>query len=217
MMQITSFVFNGMRSNTHLLWQKGGDCVIIDAGCNNEVERDEVTHFISLNHLTPKALLLTHGHFDHIMGAQWLCKLYGIEALLHSDDFCELKESSVVAGIYGVLYSASDGFHPHPISDEERLQFGSIRLSVLHTPGHTRGSVCYYEPSAHILFSGDTIIKGSLGFSNAGYSDLLEYLRERVLTLPADTRIFPGHGPSTTIEEEDSRNPFFKIMRRVKR
>lgn len=216
MLQITSFVFNGMRSNTHLLWQKGGDCVIIDAGCNNDVERDEVTHFISLNHLHPLALLLTHGHFDHTMGAEWLCSQYGIDAYLHTNDFGELESSSAVAGLYGVDLSGSVALHPRPLLDADKKRFGSIQLSVLHTPGHTPGSVCFYESSEHLLFSGDTLIKGSLGFSNAGYAELLECLKEKVLSLPPDTRIFSGHGASTSIEEEDCLNPFFKIMRRTR-
>ncbi len=214
MLQIKTFVFNGMRSNTHLLWQENGDCVIIDAGCNNQIERDEMIHFISLNHLNPLALILTHAHFDHTMGAAWLCNRYTIDAYLHTDDLEELTKVQAGAGVYGIQIEDAGLYRPLHLYDLETRCFGSIRISVLHTPGHTAGSACFYEPTEQILFSGDTLIKGSLGFSNAGYSELLNHLKEKILPLPAQTRIFPGHGAATTIEEEGKWNPFFRIMKR---
>ena len=212
MVQVKGFVFNGMKVNSYVLWNEAGDCVLIDIGCNSSAERESFLGFMRGNGLIPGALLLTHGHFDHIMGAQFVCDTYPVESWIHSEDRQNVADSVSLSGIYGLSMEDPQFVPGRLLRDGDEIIQGSLRLRVLHTPGHTPGSVCFYEPRERILFSGDTLIRGSLGFSNDGYRNLLLCLKEKILPLPRDMRIFCGHGDPTTLEEEMQCNPFFRLL-----
>jgi len=212
MLAVKSFVFNSMSQNTYIVWAQNRECVIVDAGCNSELEQEQLKEFIYGNNLKPLALLLTHGHFDHILGAAFICKEFNIEAWLHKEDAIELLTAQKSASIYNV-----NMIHPftksHNLFEENiELNFGTIKVEVMHTPAHSEGSVCFYFPSEKLLFSGDTIIKGGLGFSNNGYASLIEILKQKIVRLPKETKIYCGHGEPTSLKEECESNPFFKIM-----
>ncbi len=201
-----------MKQNTHLLWDERGDCIFVDAGCNSPEEREEIEWYVVNQKLNPVALLLTHGHFDHILGASFLCERFGIESWLHKDDEIELLMAQKAASIYNVSMQNLFLKSHNVIDGTNRLTFGDIEAEVIHTPGHSKGSVCYLIRRENILFAGDTIIRGSIGFSNDGYGELIEILKERIVVLPPETRIYSGHGECTTLMEELNSNPFFKMM-----
>jgi hydroxyacylglutathione hydrolase len=209
---VNTFVFNQMNVNTHVLWNSVGDCVLIDPGCSTVEEQEILTGFISQRNLRPLAILLTHGHFDHIAGISFLGEKYSCECWLHPNDVKELHDAHILASLY--KEKMSEVFRVHNFfSETSDLTFGGFHLRVLHLPGHTEGSVCLYETELKYLFAGDTLMKGSLGFSNSGYEDLLFQLKRKIYPLPASTIIFCGHGPSTTIEEEKKNNLFFRLMK----
>ncbi len=206
---VETFVFNQMKVNTFVLHNDCGDCVLIDPGCETPVEQQKLAGFLDENRLKPVAILLTHGHFDHVAGASFLVEKFGCDCWLHPEDEKEIHQGEDVAQLHNVKLSRLR--HPHRyLNDGEIIQFGQFRLKVLHIPGHTGGSVAIFEIQNNWLFAGDTLVKGSLGFSNLGYGELMTHLKNKILPLPDETIIFCGHGPTTTIEQEKKSNPFFR-------
>jgi glyoxylase-like metal-dependent hydrolase (beta-lactamase superfamily II) len=208
---IKTFVMNRMKENTYVLWNQRGDCVLIDPGCETVTEQQQLADFFSLKKLRPMAVLLTHGHFDHAVGISFLYDHYCCESWIHPADQAELKQSGTMARLYGMKLRRNFRAR-YELEDLAELTFGEFHLKVLHVPGHTAGSVCFYETQSHCLFAGDTLMKGSLGFSNSGYRELLVLLKEKVFSLPGDTVVFCGHGPATILEEEKKNNLFFRKM-----
>lgn len=209
---VDTFVFNQMNVNTHVLWNSKGDCVLIDPGCITENEQKILTDFIATKKLNPLAIVLTHGHFDHVAGISFLCNKYGCICWIHPDDEKELSQANEVAQIYGAKVNSA--FRPdHSYVEGLELKLGNLHLKVLHLPGHTQGSVALFETQNNYLFAGDTLMKGSLGFSNSGYDELLIHLKRKIYPLPDKTIVFCGHGSSTTIEEEKKANFFFRMMK----
>jgi hydroxyacylglutathione hydrolase len=209
---VKTFVFNQMSVNTHVLWDDGGYCVLIDPGCITEDEQNVLTDFIDIKNLDPLAILLTHGHFDHTAGISILRDKYGCWCWIHPDDLIELNHTNELAQIYGMKVNST--FIPdHFFKEEPELSFGNFRLKVFHLPGHTQGSVALFETHNNYLFAGDTLMKNSLGFSNNGYADLLIHLKKKIYPLPNETIVFCGHGPSSTIGEEKKNNLFFQLIK----
>jgi glyoxylase-like metal-dependent hydrolase (beta-lactamase superfamily II) len=209
---VNTFVFNQMKVNTHVLWNSKGDCVLIDPGCITEDEQKMLTDFVETKELKPLAILLTHGHFDHAAGVSFLRDKYRCECWIHPDDEKELSQVYELAQIYGMKVNHGFG-SDHFFYEGTELSFGKIRMKVLHLPGHTRGSVALFESQNNYLFAGDTLMKGSLGFSNSGYKELMIHLKHKIYPLPDKTIVFCGHGASTTIEEEKKANLFFRMMK----
>jgi len=209
---VNTFVFNQMKVNTHVLWNSRGDCVLIDPGCITGNEQKMLSDFIETKKLKPLAILLTHGHFDHAAGVSFLRNKYGCQCWIHPDDEKELSNVNELAQIYGMNVNSGFGAD-HSIHDKTELLFGKINIIVFHLPGHTNGSVAFFESQNNYLFAGDTLVKGSLGFSNSGYEELLIHLKRKIYPLPDETIVFCGHGSSTTIEEEKKANLFFRLMK----
>lgn len=215
-MQLKKFIFNELKVNSYLLWDNKGNCVLIDPGCQNADEQEELSEFIDSRGLKPRGVLFTHGHIDHMVGAGYLRKTYGVSSWIHEEEMVDPDRILSAARIYGLNLEKKDIIANKEFSDGQHLVFEGVTLKVIHTPGHTKGSVCFYEPSHHWLFTGDTLMKGSLCFSDEGYGRLLDCLSREVITLPEDTQFFFGHGPDSSLEEEMASNPFFRRMKNTK-
>jgi glyoxylase-like metal-dependent hydrolase (beta-lactamase superfamily II) len=174
------------------------DCLIIDTGADDV---EPLIDFLKEKALNPVAAIFTHGHFDHINGATLLRKHYPrIKLVIHKDDAKEL------AG--GVK-----DFGAEPIEKDGPIEFAGIEFEVFHTPGHTPGGMCLYSRSGGVVFTGDTLFAGSIGrtdLSDGSREQLISGIKEKLLVLPDEVVVYPGHGPSTTIGEEKRLNPFFK-------
>ena len=212
-MQLKKFIFNELKVNSYLLWDKKGNCVLIDPGCHNADEQMELSEFIDSRGLIPRGLLFTHGHIDHMVGAGYLRKTYGISSWIHEEEMVDPDRVISAASIYGMNLKKKDVIADKEFPGGQQLTFDGVTLKVIHTPGHTKGSVCFYEPSHHWLFTGDTLMKGSLCFSDEGYGRLLDCLSREIITLPEDTRFFFGHGTDSSLKEEMASNPFFRRMK----
>ena len=207
-----TFIFNLFRENTVIIWDDGfPECAIVDPGCLAEEDLSEVERFIAWKGLRPVKILLTHGHFDHIYGVKALCDKYGIEVLMNPGDAKTLAKATLYTEAFGIP-PADNSFTATPVHEGDIIEIGKgLRFEVLETPGHTPGGVCYYCREGKLLLSGDTLFCGSIGrtdFPGGDYDALMKGLLEKIMTLPGDVQVIPGHGPETSIADEGMKNPF---------
>jgi len=212
MLNIKTFYFNDLRECTYVVWDETGECVIVDPGCHSESEKGRLENFIETNNLKPIMLLNTHGHFDHVMGNAFVTAKWNIVTHIHPDDKSYLERCAGYGDMFGYKIDEAPG-NTIDLKDGEVLKIGSSYLKVMHTPGHSRGGVCFYNEEDKIVFSGDSLFAGSIGRTDlpgGDYDQLMESLLGRVVKLGDDYSVYPGHGPVTTIGHELSTNPFLR-------
>lgn len=193
----------------YIAWDESGECIFVDAPCYTAKEQDRVERFIEAQNLKPAALINTHAHVDHVVGNAFLCRRYGIDSYLHRDDFYNLNSAAAHGSIFGFELQAP----PAPKVLGDSVAFGSTQLRVLHTPGHSKGSVSLYNEKEGVVFTGDTLFKGSIGRSDLPGGDLNELLSSLhlvLMSLPDATAVMPGHGFETSIGSERWQNPFLQ-------
>jgi hydroxyacylglutathione hydrolase len=210
-MKLDTLVLGDYENNCYILRaeESATDCLIIDTGFGPQ----PLLNFLQKNKLTPIALILTHGHCDHIAGARPLRKLYpNMKIAVHKDDSQALTSASVnLSAMLGedVTSPPADMF----LEEGMDIELAGISLRVIHTPGHTPGCVCFYSAADKMLFSGDTLFAGSVGrtdFPNSAPTDhqmMIDNIKTKLLTLPPETKVFTGHGPATTLRNEAKHNP----------
>jgi hydroxyacylglutathione hydrolase len=185
-----------------------GEAMVVDPGDNIP----QILAFLAQNKLTLKQIVITHGHIDHVGGAARLKQATGAPILMNQHDLEQLKMMDVQAGWIGV---PPPEVAPPDFSAEEGMTVGIAGHSaqVLYTPGHTQGSICLHFVPENLLLAGDTLFAGSIGRTDLPGGDskqILRSLHDRLLTLPDETHVIPGHGPGTTIGEERQSNPFLQ-------
>ncbi|MBQ6033276.1 MAG: MBL fold metallo-hydrolase [Prevotella sp.] len=216
MLNIQKFVFNPYQENTFIVSDETNECVIIDCGALFDNEQLALTEYIEENRLTPVQLLCTHGHFDHCVGIDMAYQQYGLKPLIHSKD-AQLLEQLADQAMYfiGIEYDREVPPIGKLIDEKDVINFGNHRFTILHTPGHTPGSILFYCEEEHCVFSGDTLFQMSIGrtdFPGGSYQDMMNSLRLITTQLPEETIVWSGHGPKTTIGEEQKHNPFLRYM-----
>ncbi len=209
-MNIARLIFNPFQENTYVLWDDSRECVVVDAGCYMPREENELTEFVRNKGLKPVMLVNTHGHVDHLLGVAAMKEEWNVPFALHGDDRF-LVES---ARMHGALYGFEVKEIPQveiDLKGRETLSFGNTVLRILHTPGHTPGHVCFFEPESKTLFSGDTLFRESIGRTDlpgGDYGWIMKSIVDRLLPLGDEVTFYPGHGPESTIGHEVLYNPF---------
>lgn len=190
-----------------------GDAAVIDCGAYYDAERQAVTRYIVDRGLTLRHVLCTHAHFDHIFGVDTLYDTFGVAPRLHpADNFLYAGMGEQTAAMLGAAYSRTMPPLGQPLADGERIPLGTLTMQVLHTPGHSPGSVVFYLEQERLLFAGDTLFRMSVGrtdLQGGSWQQLMQSIATRLATLPDDVTVYTGHGPLTTIGEEKRMNPYF--------
>ncbi len=211
MLKIKSFEFSPIQENTYILYNEFKDCVIIDPGCYFDEEKDELLQYIKQMDLNPKMLLNTHCHLDHVFGNKFISEKFGLTLHIHENE----KPVLAFAPASGLMYNMPfDNYTGEFIflHDNEIIKLGEDELKVLLTPGHSPGSLSFYCKQDKFVVSGDALFYRSIGRTDlplGNHETLIKSIQEKLFVLPAETIVYSGHGPVTTIGDEKSENPFF--------
>ena len=215
-MKVESFVFNPLQENTYVLYDETKECVIIDPGCIEPEEKEQLSSFISINGLTVKLLLNTHCHVDHVLGNDFVKEKYKVEFLIHAADLPVLKAVRVYAPNYG-FYNYKEAEPDRFMKEGDTITFGNQTLKVLFVPGHAPGHVAFYNQASKVVIAGDVLFYNSIGRTDlpgGDYETLITSIHEKLFTLPEDVTVFPGHGPETSIGFEMRTNPFCAVVKK---
>lgn len=209
-MQVAQFTFNPFSENTFVLFDNSKQCAIVDPGCSNHAEQQELTAFIAQQGLTPVLLLNTHCHIDHVLGNAFVAKTYNLPLHLHQLELQTYADTGRWADMFGLMMEEMPKNQIF-IDEPQQLTFGNTILQVLFTPGHSIASVSFYESTTKQLVAGDVLFYQSIGRTDLPGGDfdvLAKSIRTKLYTLPDETTVYCGHGPKTSIGFEKQHNPF---------
>ena len=214
MLHTRIFTFNPLGTNCVVLWADGSRCcTVVDPGMSSEGGMQELADYLTSQGLAPDAVLLTHGHFDHVWGVERLLARFPVPVYMHPADRELLRDgASAIRGMQN-FKSMQHDFATEDLSDGQSVQTAGTSWTVLHTPGHSPGSVCFYSAENSLLLSGDTLFAGSIGrtdLKDGDYDQLMASIKGKLLDLPGETDVIPGHGQPTSIAREGMYNPFLE-------
>ena len=210
MSQVKVFPNNPFQENTHIIYDETGECAIIDPGMDNAAEQNAVVNFIKNHNLKPVLLLNTHCHIDHILGNKFIFDMYGLKPQFHKGEVHLLEAAVAYAPQLGMRYELS----PVPevfLGEEGTVSFGNTTLKLIFAPGHSPAHLCFYNEKDNFLIGGDVLFAGSIGRTDlpgGDFKTLIDNIEQKLMLLPGDCVVYPGHGPATTIEREKLTNPF---------
>ncbi|MCX8079920.1 MAG: MBL fold metallo-hydrolase [Bacteroidia bacterium] len=211
MIKLKNFVFGPFQENTYLLWNDSGEAAVVDPGMMNKEEEKLFLDFLKEKNITLKHVLLTHGHVDHVFGCGFLYDTFQLTPHLHPADAYWVEKLPDTCLMYGLPKTQFPG-NFFPISTSEKLKILGTSFQILHVPGHSPGSVAFYDAERKFVISGDALFAGSIGrtdFPGGDYDTLIQSIKSKLFSLPDETLVYSGHGPKTTIGQEKKFNPFF--------
>lgn len=210
-MNIKVFPFNPLEVNCYVCYDETNACVIIDPSCSNESEYARLCEFIKKQNLTPKHIILTHPHFDHLLGSARLCETFNLPLTLHKSGLSLFGMAVQQAEYLNVAIDRLPQNHTY-VDEGDTITFGRSELKILYTPGHADGSICLVDYSGKTVFTGDVLFHSSIGRTDlmTGNFDVLKKnIYEKLFVLGDDFTVRPGHGGRTEIGFERFNNPFF--------
>lgn len=210
MIEIHHFTFNPFQENTYILHDETGECIIIDPGCYEPHEEKELSDYIEEKGLTPVRLINTHCHVDHVLGNEFVASKYSLGLEIHELDLVTLQAAVNHGILFGIKVTAS----PAPASymkEGDVITFGNSSLRILFVPGHAPGHIVLVCDEQQFLIGGDVLFYGSIGRTDlpgGDHATLIDSIKSKIFPLEDNYRIYPGHGPSTTVGFEKDHNPF---------
>lgn len=213
-MRVKRFVCNMLQENCYVVSDdETQECVIIDCGAWYDSEREAIVRYIRENKLTPTHLLATHGHCDHNFGNNTVFDTFGLQPeVSERDKYMVNNLTEQALNIFGMELGYDSPAAGGTFEDGDSIQIGRHTLTVIETPGHSRGSVCFYSKDNSLLFTGDTLFKGSIGRTDLEGGNMLQIIQSlrQIAQLPDDTQVYSGHGEPTTIGYELAHNLYME-------
>ena len=211
-MQVAIFQFSLFGINTYVIFDPDTkECAIVDPGMSTPEEEKAIENFLAEKGLSLRHIINTHLHIDHVAGIPFLRKKYGASVLAHEGDKDLGEGMALQAKMFGLNLPLGDIEVSEYIKAGDIIKIGHGELEVIAVPGHSKGSVALYDKEGGYLISGDALFRGSIGRTDlpgGDYKELINSIATQLLSLPDDTVVLPGHGPSSTIGEEKRSNPF---------
>jgi glyoxylase-like metal-dependent hydrolase (beta-lactamase superfamily II) len=210
MITLKTFTFNAFAENSFVLSDETGECIIVDAGCDSSSEKAILDEYITNNNLKPVALVNTHGHVDHVVGSRYVTHKYNIPFWCHAEDVPVIATAQKQGEFFGFNIEEPPVVSKY-LTENEDIQFGHSSLKVLHVPGHSPGSTALYCKEQKFVIVGDVLFNGSIGRTDlpgGDYDAIMNSIMGKLMKLPDDTIVYPGHGPKTSIHQEALTNPF---------
>ncbi len=208
-MTVKTFTFSPFQTNCFVC-HDAAEAVLVDPSCNTETEQQAVVGYLEKNDLTLRHLLLTHTHIDHIFGCAYFAERYGMDWQMHRDALPFIQRSQEQALFFGTPLEAPP-VPEHFLDEGDTIRFGEAVWEVLHTPGHAPGSICFYDAAEGFVIAGDVLFMGSIGrvdLPGGSLPVLMQSIFQKLVPLGDATKVYPGHGPATTIGRERQSNPF---------
>ena len=211
MLKVDTFTFNAFQENMYILSDSiSKDCIIFDPGCSNTGEEATLIKFLDEKKLNPVRLINTHCHIDHILGNKLIAKKYGLQLEAHEAEVSVLAMGTQVGQRYGIPYKGSPDIEVF-LDEKDTIILGDTTLQIFLTPGHSPGSLCFYNADEKYVIGGDVLFFGSIGRTDlpgGNHDALITSIKMKLLPMPDDVTVYPGHGPATTIGQERASNPF---------
>ena len=213
MIKVSRFVCNMLQENAYVVSDESCEAVVIDCGALYDMERNAIIRYIKDNELKPVHLLCTHGHFDHVIGNDTITREFGLKPEVAAEDKHLMNLKKQLKDMMGMDYDNEVPPIGRLLTANDIIGFGTHSIKILPTPGHTPGSVTFYIETEHVAFTGDTLFKMSIGrtdFEGGSWNDMTNSLINVLAKLPANTKVYPGHGEPTTIGDELRYNPYMR-------
>ena len=212
MLQIKSFAFNPFSQNTYVVFNENKDAYLIDPGNFTDEETDVLLTFISDNDLKVQNILLTHAHIDHVLGLQRAFDKYQVPVLMHPLEQEILDRNPMDANRFGFFFQPFKGQISY-LTENDLVNLGEDEFKILHVPGHSPGSIAFYNEEQKLMISGDVLFEGSIGRTDlykGDHDQLITNIKNKLFVLDDETKVFNGHGNPTTIGFEKNYSPYFK-------
>ena len=210
MLKIKVFTFSPIQENTYVVYNEKKECIIIDPGCYSTEEEQELKTFIDKSELLPKWLVNTHCHLDHVFGNKFIAEAYHLTLHLHPKEELVLQFAPTSGLMYEMPFDNYQGEFIF-LNEGDIITLGDDKLEIIHVPGHSPGSICFYCRSQNFIIGGDVLFNGSIGRTDLPMGDhqtLITGIKQKLFVLPDDVIVHSGHGRDTTIGAEKKSNPF---------
>ncbi|MFH0759464.1 MAG: MBL fold metallo-hydrolase [Bacteroidota bacterium] len=214
MIHTEAIVFNAFQVNTYLVWDETGACLVVDPAFYSKEEQHALESLLSVKGLYVAGQINTHCHVDHVLGVHHMKSEYKCAFRAHHEESKVTANVPLMGDLFGWSVEPINGIDEF-IEDNQLIPVGNHSLQAIHVPGHSMGSLAFYSRDGGFVITGDALFRGSIGRTDlpgGDYNTLINSINNRLLVLPPETVVFPGHGPSSTIGEETGSNPFLRTI-----
>ena len=213
MVKVEALVFNAFQVNTYLVSDSQGNCLVVDPAFYTPDEADYFDRYIMSQGMKVGGQVNTHCHVDHVLGVRHLRNKYGCKLRAHQNESALLNNVPMMGEVFGLQVEPLEGIE-EILNDQDEIPVGDSLLRAIMVPGHSPGSLAFYSEEGGFVVTGDVLFQGSIGRTDlpgGDYDTLIRSIREKLLCLPPETIVYPGHGEPTSIAVEARENPFLTM------